>query len=304
MAPIRLPSAAMALHSPPRMWVAKTIPDARKHRAALRGKVGFVPTMGALHRGHVSLMEAARGLADHVVVSVFVNPTQFGPSEDYLKYPRPAEADLAACEEAGVAGVFMPGVEEMYPPGRLACEVVVPALSSILEGEIRPGHFAGVCRVVGKLFHIVQPDVACFGMKDYQQLKVIQAMVADQDMPLWIAEVPTMREPDGLAMSSRNVYLDAESRRHAVGLYKALLEAKLLVEDDGEMDPATVEAAMRHVLEAHHVSPDYATVRHPTTLATLDSLSPAVTNGVVALIAGRIGGVRLIDNMVLGKDGR
>jgi pantoate--beta-alanine ligase len=283
------------------MWVAKTIADARKQRAALRGRVGLVPTMGALHAGHVSLIEAAKSLADHVVVSVFVNPTQFGPQEDYLKYPRPIDEDLAACDRAGAAGVFMPTVEEMYPTSRLACEISVPALASILEGEFRPGHFAGVCRVVAKLFHIVQPEVACFGVKDYQQLKVIEAMVADHDMPLWIAEVPTKREPDGLAMSSRNIYLDAEARRHAVGLYKALLEAKMLVEEAGEVDPAAVEAAMRQVLEAHHVSPDYATVRHPTTLAAMDSLSPATTHGVVALIAGRLGGVRLIDNMVLGK---
>jgi pantoate--beta-alanine ligase len=283
------------------MWVARTIADARKHRASLRGRVAFVPTMGALHSGHVSLIDAGRALADHVIVSIFVNPTQFGPNEDYLKYPRPVDADLAACEKAGAAGVFMPSVEEMYPPGRLACEVSVPALASVLEGEFRPGHFAGVCRVVAKLFHIVQPEVACFGMKDYQQLKVIQAMVADQDMPLWIAEVPTKREPDGLAMSSRNVYLDAEARRHAAGIYKALQEARMLVEEAGEVDPTAVESAMRHVLEAHHVSPDYATVRHPTTLSPLDALAPAQTNGVVALIAGRLGGVRLIDNLVLGR---
>jgi pantoate--beta-alanine ligase len=283
------------------MWIAKTIHDARQRRRSLTGRVALVPTMGALHRGHVSLMEAARKLADHVLVSIFVNPTQFGPTEDFAKYPRPIEADLAACQGAGVEMVFRPDVAEMYPSDRLVCDVNIPALATILEGEIRPMHFAGVCRVVTKLFNVLQPDVACFGQKDYQQVRVIQAVVDDLNMPVTIAELATVRESDGLAMSSRNVYLDPEQRRHAVGLYKALQEARMLIEDDGETDAGTVESAMRQTLAAHHVSPDYAVIRHPQTLATLDSINPALTGGVVALVAGRLGGVRLIDNMVVGR---
>lgn len=283
------------------MWIAKTIREARRQRDALSGRVCFVPTMGALHAGHVSLMQAGHCLADHVLVSIFVNPTQFGPAEDLTRYPRPIENDLALCEQAGVAGVFEPSVEEIYPPGRPACEVTVPALANMLEGHHRPGHFAGVCRVVAKLFNIVQPDVACFGQKDYQQLRVIQAMVNDLDMPVTIAELATVREPDGLAMSSRNVYLTPAQRHHALGLYKALSEARMLVEEEEETDPAVVETAMRQVLVAHHVEPDYAVVRHPLTLTPIDSINPKLTGGVVALIAGRLGNVRLIDNMVLGR---
>ncbi|MCC7192165.1 MAG: pantoate--beta-alanine ligase [Phycisphaeraceae bacterium] len=284
------------------MWVARTVLDARKLRRDLAGRVAFVPTMGALHRGHVSLMESARRLADHVVVSIFVNPTQFAPHEDFAKYPRPIEADLAACETAGVSGVFHPDPLEMYPANQLTSEVNIPQLASILEGAVRPTHFAGVCRVVAKLFNIIQPDVACFGQKDYQQVRVIQAMVDDLNMPVTIAELATVRESDGLALSSRNVYLDPEQRRHAGALYKALQAARLLIESDGETEPANIESAMKQIIESHQVTPDYAVVRHPQTLAPLDSINPALTGGVVVLVAGRLGSVRLIDNMVVGRN--
>jgi pantoate--beta-alanine ligase len=246
-------------------------------------------------------MESAAKLADHVLASIFVNPTQFAPHEDFTKYPRPLEADLAACEKAGVEGVFVPTVDEIYPPAALTLDISIPALAAILEGEIRPTHFAGVCRVVAKLFNIAQPHVACFGQKDYQQVRVIDAMVRDLCFPITIAELATVREDDGLAMSSRNVYLSPEDRRHAVGLFKALSEAKVMVERDGEVDPKRVEAAMRQALLAHHVEPDYAVIRHPHTLAEIDAINPALTHGVVALVAGRLGPVRLIDNMVLAR---
>lgn len=261
--------------------------------------VALVPTMGALHAGHVSLIEAAKRFTGQVVVSIFVNPAQFGPTEDFARYPRPVEQDLTACEAAGAAGVFHPGAAEMYPPQAPACAVTVPTIAEDLEGRLRPGHFAGVCRVVAKLFHIVEPQWACFGQKDLQQLRVIQAMAADLNMPIGIIECPTQRDPDGLAMSSRNQYLTAEDRTHALGLSKALREAKLVVEDAGETDPAVIERAMRMVMQAHHITVDYAVVRHPKTLAPLDAVEPALTGGVAALVAGRIGSVRLIDNMML-----
>ncbi len=283
------------------MWQAQQISDLRQRRSELQGKVALVPTMGALHEGHLSLMRRASEVADHVLVSLFVNPTQFGPGEDFTRYPRPVADDLAKCRETGVEGVFAPGPEHIYPPSQLPADVNVPSLSGILEGEYRPTHFAGVCRVVMKLFNIVQPDVACFGRKDYQQLKVIEAMVGDLNLPVTIEACPTLRESDGLAMSSRNVYLSDEERRHALGLIKSLQEAKKMV-DAGETDPEVVAKAMVQNMQAHQVEVDYAEVRHPTTLQPLDIIEPALTQGVVALVAGHVGQTRLIDNMLLGAD--
>lgn len=281
------------------MWSAQTIQELHRRRRTLGGKVALVPTMGALHPGHSSLVQQARRLADHVVVSIFVNPTQFGPQEDFTRYPRPLEADLQACREAGVDGVFNPSVEEMYPPGVPATTLNVPSMSADLEGALRPGHFEGVLRVVLKLFNIVQPDIACFGQKDFQQLRVVQAMVADLNVPVDVIACPTVRESDGLAMSSRNVYLSAEDRRRAVGLSKALEEARLLIEKSAETDPQAVSTAMSQTMSAYHIEPDYAQVRHPVTLAKLDIIEPRLTGGVVALVAGRLGGVRLIDNALI-----
>lgn len=278
------------------MWVARTVEECRAERARLSGRVVFVPTMGALHAGHASLIERARREGDAVIVSVFVNPTQFGPNEDFHRYPRPIEKDLALCEAAGAAGVFNPGVETMYPPGATACEVTIPALASILEGAARPGHFAGVCRVVAKLLHIVRPDSAVFGQKDYQQLRVIEAMVHDLHMPIRLIPAPTLRETDGLAMSSRNAYLAPEPRARAVGLFKALSLAQHMVRDQGRRDPGPIEAAMARVLADHGIEVGYAAVRHPRTLASIDAIS---NDGAVALLAGKLAGVRLIDNMPL-----
>lgn len=279
------------------MDVIKTISEFRSARSNL-GSVGFVPTMGALHEGHLSLLRDARRVCDHVAVSIFVNPTQFGPTEDFSKYPRTVDEDLAKCEAEGVDFVFMPDVDQLYPPSELDLIVDVPDLTNILEGAHRLGHFVGVCRVVAKLLMIVQPEHAFFGLKDYQQLRVIAAMVDGLCMPVRIEPCPIIRESDGLAMSSRNVYLTDEKRRHAVGLYKALTEAKSLV-DDNETDPAVIESAMAQVLKMHHMEVDYAVIRDATTLTEVDSVNPSI-EPVVSLIAAKLGNVRLIDNMVFG----
>lgn len=282
------------------MQVVTTIQAYRKLRAAMRGRgarVGFVPTMGALHEGHISLVRRAKESADEVVVSIFVNPTQFAPHEDLAKYPRPIERDLRMCEEAGVTVVFNPGVEEMYPPGRAEAMLDVPAISAILEGESRPQFFGGVCRVVGKLFNIVEPDVACFGKKDYQQWCVVKAMTRSMCWPIEIVGCETMRESDGLAMSSRNVYLDSEQRQRALGLSRALHEAKRLIEAGGR-DAAAIEDAMTRVLAEHRLRIDYAAVRRR-------DLQPGAGDvdfekGVVCLIAAWCDQVRLIDNREMG----
>lgn len=251
--------------------------------------------MGALHAGHLRLVEEAKRLSDEVWVSIFVNPTQFGPGEDLDKYPRPIEDDLAACERLGVSAVFMPEPEEVYPPSVIPMAMDVPSLTEGFEGRERPGHFAGVCRVVLKLFNLCQPRYACFGQKDYQQLRVIEAMVEDLNLPIAIQRVATVREADGLAMSSRNRYLNEQDRKHAVGLYKALQLARQLIEEDSETDPANIERAMEQCLVAHKIEPDYCAVRHPETLAEMDIVQPPA----VALIAGRLGGVRLLDNLIV-----
>ena len=197
--------------------------------------------------------------------------------------------------------MFSPTVEEVYPPQIPACEVIVPELATSLEGEYRTGHFNGVCRVVIKLLNMAYPNIACFGRKDFQQLRVVQAMLADLALPIAILECATVRETDGLAVSSRNISLVGDQRHHALGLFKALGNARMLVEQAGETDPKRVEAAMAEVMRAHQVRVDYAVVRHPLTLTELDCIEPALTGGVAALVAGRVGSVRLIDNMVLAE---
>jgi pantoate--beta-alanine ligase len=282
------------------MHITKTIEQTRRVCGSL-GDIGFVPTMGALHAGHLSLVDHARTRARHVAVSIFVNPTQFGPQEDLAKYPRPLERDLELCRAAGVDVVFVPEVTEIYRPTELAVMVDVPELTGELEGAHRPGHFVGVCRVVAKLLSIVGPRVACFGMKDYQQLQVIHAMAAGLCMPVEIVACPTMREADGLAMSSRNVYLSAEDRPRALGLIKSLRLAQRLV-GEGVLDPAAVERAMHDEMHAHHLTVDYATVRDARTLRRLDLINPSM-EPVVCLVAGRIGSLRLLDNIVIGLGG-
>lgn len=272
-----------------------TIAELREHRRSVAEPIALVPTMGALHAGHLELIEQAKRLSDTVWVSIFVNPAQFGPNEDLARYPRPIEDDLAACERLGVSAVFHPEPDEVYPPSAVPSTVDVPSLTGEFEGAHRPGHFAGVCRVVLKLFNLCQPRYACFGQKDYQQLVVIEALTADLNLPIAIHRVPTVRESDGLAMSSRNRYLSEDERAHAVGLYKALCLAERMIKEDGHLDPSAVESAMAQALAAHHIQPDYAALRDPRTLAPLDTID----RPVVALVAGRLGPVRLLDNLLI-----
>ncbi|MFV0444890.1 MAG: pantoate--beta-alanine ligase [Planctomycetaceae bacterium] len=256
--------------------------------------VGCVPTMGALHAGHVSLMQAARNRCDFNVVTIFVNPTQFAPTEDLAKYPRPVELDLIACREAGMDLVFMPQVPDMYPAG-FCTWVTVDGISSSLEGTSRPTHFRGVTTIVMKLFQLVQPDVAFFGSKDYQQQLLIRRMVQDLDVPVEIVTCPTIREADGLAMSSRNVYLSSEERKSALSLSAALQLADDRLQS-GETDIAAIQQSMLELLRSQAcVEPDYAVLCDAASLQPLDS--PHLR--VVALVAAKVGATRLIDNRVI-----
>ena len=278
------------------MELTRTIVETRRLRRSL-GELALVPTMGALHEGHLSLIRRARELADKVAVSIFVNPTQFGPSDDLSEYPRPIERDLDLCRAEGVDLVFHPEVDAIYPSQETEVTVDVPALGGMLEGAHRPGHFGGVCRVCTKLFNIIEPQVACFGLKDYQQLLIIEAMVRGMSLPIRIERCATVREADGLAMSSRNAYLKPDQRRRAVALHKSLVLAQRLVAD-GQGDPQIVEQAMQHELEAHRPDVDYAVVRNAHTLEALDAINPSMT-AAVCLVAGRLEQVRLIDNVLI-----
>ena len=276
------------------MRVVHTIAEARAVRRALPGTWGFVPTMGYLHEGHLSLVRRARAENDRVAVSIFVNPTQFGPHEDYARYPRDLERDLRLLEPLGVDLVFVPSVEEMYPPG-FQTWVIVEEVSRPLEGASRPGHFRGVATVVAKLFNILQPDRAYFGQKDAQQTVVIRRMVQDLNIPVEIVICPTVREPDGLAMSSRNSYLNPEERRAATVLFRALQAAKARYEA-GERDAERLREAMREVIRAEPLARiDYVSVAHPETLQELERVEgPALLS-----LAVYIGTTRLIDNLML-----
>lgn len=262
-------------------------------RAGLR--VGFVPTMGNLHAGHLALVHRARELADRVVTSIFVNPTQFGPGEDFEEYPRTLDADLAALAETPCELAFTPDVATLYPFGSdQAVRISVPGITGILEGERRPGHFDGVCTVVARLFQMVGPDVAVFGRKDYQQLEVIRRMARDLAMPVEIQGMDTVREADGLALSSRNQYLTAGERRRAPALFRALQEAASRLEA-GERDFAAIEAEATQALEQAGFEPEYVSIRHP------DLGEPGSGTGeFVVLGAARLGRARLIDNIALG----
>ena len=260
-------------------------------RAGLR--VAFVPTMGNLHPGHVSLIEAARRHGERFIASIFVNPMQFGPNEDFAHYPRTPREDERMLAGAGCSVMFMPDVAEIYPNGsERATRVEVPGLSRILDGEFRPGHFEGVSTIVATLFHIVEPDVAVFGEKDFQQLTVIRRMVADLCMPVKIIGAPTVRDRDGLAMSSRNQYLSTEERALAPSIYRAL-EAAAQRLRAGDVDFASIERGGFQALEHAGFRPDYFSVRNAS------DLSPATpaARELVILTAARIGKARLIDNV-------
>ncbi len=259
-------------------------------------RIGFVPTMGALHEGHLSLVRAAKEASDFTVVSIYVNPTQFGPQEDFAQYPRTLQADLELLAAYGVDAVFAPSDQEMYPAG-FDSWVEVGAIAAPLEGRCRPGHFRGVATVVLKLFNIVQPDIAWFGQKDYQQALVIQRMVADLNVPVEIRVCPTVREPDGLAMSSRNRYLGPESRQKATILWRALSEAKQLVAS-GQKDTAVLAAHLRSMIAAvPGAQIDYVAFVDPQTLAPVRR----VDQPILIALAVRIDGVRLIDNELIGS---
>jgi len=276
------------------MQTVITLLDLRKTRRALPGSFGLVPTMGALHEGHLSLVRRARAENDHVGVSIFVNPTQFGPNEDLSKYPRPIERDLQLLSDRGVDLVWTPPPEIVYPPG-FQTYVTVENVTQPLEGARRPNHFRGVATVVAKLFNAFTPDRAYFGQKDAQQVVVVKRMAADLNFPLEIAVCPTVREPDGLAISSRNVYLSAEERKAATVLCRALSAAKEAF-DNGERDGDKLRAIMSSIIAAEPLArADYISAAHPDTLAELNR----VHNGVLLSMAVRIGSTRLIDNFLL-----
>ncbi|HWS79208.1 MAG TPA: pantoate--beta-alanine ligase [Thermomonas sp.] len=255
-------------------------------------RVGFVPTMGNLHAGHYSLVSLARRHADRVVSSVFVNPTQFGPSEDFTRYPRTPDADTAGLQDAGCDALWLPAVESMYPFGvELAAKVHVPGVSAVLEGAFRPGHFDGVCTVVSRLFNQVLPDVAVFGNKDYQQLAVIRQLVADLQFPIEVVGGEIVREANGLAMSSRNQYLSDAERATAAVIHRTL---RAMRDATGAGMPRTqVEADADAALRAAGFVPDYAVVRRPDFSEPVDGEGGAR----VALVAARLGRTRLIDNL-------
>jgi pantoate--beta-alanine ligase len=279
------------------MRICKTIEEMRAAcRAARDGgrRVGFVPTMGALHEGHLSLVRAARNACEVVAVSIFVNPTQFGPQEDLAKYPRSFEQDCALLEKEGAELLFAPSAEEMYPRGAVTW-VAVEGLSDKLDGRSRPGHFRGVATVVAKLFHTVEPDAAFFGQKDAAQVAVIRRMVRDLNFAVNIVACPIVREADGLAMSSRNAYLDSEQRKRALALHRALMRVKKLWED-GERDAATLVAAGRDEIEREKsLRMDYFEI------VDADSLDPVkdVRGGTLVAVAAWVGATRLIDNIRL-----
>jgi len=280
------------------MKIVGTIAEMRALcRSAKSGgkRLGLVPTMGALHEGHLSLVRAAREKTDVIATSIFVNPTQFGPTEDFSRYPRGLEKDCAILEREGVEFVFAPAVEEMYPAGAVTW-VTVEGLSDRLCGKSRPGHFRGVATVVAKLFHIIEPDAAFFGQKDAAQHAILRKMVRDLDMPVAIEVCPIVREADGLALSSRNAYLNAEERKSALVLYRSLRRAQELFRN-GERNSAKLIAAARQDFASEpSVRLDYFEIVNPDSLEpVLDTSSPSL-----AAVAAYVGNTRLIDNVLLG----
>lgn len=276
-----------------------SIPDLRSWTRARRAagqRIGLVPTMGYLHDGHLALVDEARRRADSVVLSIFVNPLQFGPAEDLTRYPRDLPRDRALASNRGVDLLFVPEASAMYPPGS-EVRVTPGLIAARWEGAARPGHFSGVLTVVAKLFHLVEPDVACFGQKDIQQLTLVSRMVRDLDWPLEIAMVKTVRETDGLAMSSRNAYLDPTDRKRALVLSRAL-QAAHEAWRAGATRASDLEARMRRELEREPgVTAEYIAIVEPEGLAPVHTLDA----GTIIAIAARVGGTRLIDNIALGE---
>ena len=276
------------------MRVIKTVSEMQVARHSLAEPVGFVPTMGYLHAGHISLVKQSEKDNAATVVSIFVNPTQFGPDEDFGEYPRDEQRDLAMLEKAGVDAVFLPPPSEMYPDG-FSVLVEVEGITERLEGTARPGHFKGVATVCNKLFNIIEPAKAYFGQKDAQQILVIKKMVTDLNMNPEIVVMPTLRETDGLAMSSRNLYLNPDERKAATVLYRSLLKAKEM-KQAGEHDTEAIRGALTGLIQAEPLAQiDYISIADSTTLKELGNVS---SQALVSL-AVRIGKTRLIDNLVL-----
>jgi pantoate--beta-alanine ligase len=263
----------------------------RLQREGLR--VGLVPTMGALHEGHLSLVRMAQKSCDRVVTTIFVNPTQFAPQEDFSRYPRTLEEDMQLLREVGCQYVFLPSKDEVYPPG-FSTEIDPPAVARRWEGECRPGHFRGVCTVVLKLFHMIPADVAVFGQKDFQQAAVIQQMARDLNVGMQIKVAPTIREADGLAMSSRNRYLSAEERQRALSLSQSLAAAQLAA-SGGETRVATIAGLIGETLQPQVDQLDYVAIVDGETLEPANKIEP----NTVILLAAKIGKTRLIDNCIL-----
>ena len=279
------------------MKVCKTIVDMRAACEAARrdGKsLGFVPTMGALHEGHLSLVRAAKAGCDVVAASIFVNPTQFGAGEDLAKYPRNFERDCELLEREGVAVLFAPSVEEMYPAGAMTW-VTVDGLSDKLDGRSRPGHFRGVTTVVAKLFHIVDPDAAFFGQKDAAQLAIIRRMVRDLKFPVEIVACPIVREADGLAMSSRNAYLDPQERKQALVLHRSLMRVRKLFEAGERSAEKLIAVGREEIAGEESVRLDYFEMVNPESLDSVEK----VGGGVLVAVAAFVGATRLIDNILL-----
>ena len=278
------------------MKVIITLDELRAARQMLEGPVGLIPTMGFLHAGHISLVRRAHQECASIVVSIFVNPTQFGPKEDLAAYPRDLKRDLALLTPEGVDLVWTPTPEVMYPPGYQAW-VTVAEVSQPLEGGVRPGHFRGVTTVVAKLFNAIQPQKAYFGQKDAQQVAVIRRMALDLNFPLEVVVCPILREPDGLAMSSRNVYLSAEERQAATILYRSLTTARNAFEQS-ERDASRLRSIMMGVLNSEpSARPQYVSCADPNTLQELE----IIVNQALLSMAVYIGKTRLIDNLILGE---
>jgi len=277
--------------------VCRTIADVRAGCRELRAGsklVGLVPTMGALHEGHLSLVRAAKAKSDVVVASIFVNPTQFGPSEDFAKYPRTFDADCAALEKEAVDIIFAPAVEEMYPPGE-STWVTVEGLSEKLDGLSRPGHFRGVTTIVAKLFHVIEPDLAFFGQKDAAQIAIIRRMVRDLNFRVEIVACPIVREPDGLALSSRNAYLNSEDRRRALVLSRSLGEVEKTLRAGEQSVKRLAQLGRSVIAQEPEVHLDYIAIVDPDTLEPVE----AISRRTLVAVAAYVGSTRLIDNVVL-----
>ncbi len=280
------------------MVVLETVKDFQQWRQKQSGTLALVPTMGALHEGHLSLIRKAQSLADKVVLYIFVNPMQFGPKEDFGTYPRTPQTDIEACQKIGVDAVFMPPMPDIYPQGKENCTKVVPPteLGDILEGHFRPGFFTGVATVLVKFFNIVRPDIVVFGEKDYQQLLVVRRFVKDLDLPITVYGAPIIREADGLAMSSRNAYLDNEQRALAPSIQELLKEAASKIKLCKNLDEIeTVLVNTRQKFSEHKFDLQYLEARDADTLQPLKTAK----DKIILLVAAKIDQIRLIDNLLV-----